>query len=74
MLEFEFIQPGEFEDPYYNVIHDGDIIAYLYFKKDLWRVNFSDEWWLESGILPDISDMIDKLTESTRAQRILGVF
>lgn len=74
-LIFEFIQLDEFDDPEYDVIDDldGEVIGFICFN-DYWLFTSSNSWGLSSYDLIDIADKIHELDESTRSQRILGVF
>lgn len=51
MVTFEFVQPGEFEDPYYKVI-DNKLIAIIFFY---------DEWKLDYISAAISSDQIDQI-------------
>ena len=74
-LEFKLVQPGEFEDYYYEVYHDGDLICQL-----LWSVvdnefmigNFSNYWLLGNQILIDVGSMVGELNAATKADKIFG--
>lgn len=88
MLKFEFMQPGEFDDPHYDVA-DNDVMtesgnghkinrsigSIEYFEVvEQWKISFCDDIVYDSSALLDIAKKLDELNESTRAQRILGVF
>lgn len=40
MLKFEFVQPGEFDDPYYSVIFQDMEIAKIIFYKGYWKCKY----------------------------------
>lgn len=81
MLSFEFVQPSEFEDPYYSIIEDGEVygddgeIGVLVFDEvGKWFVRFRNGWIHDSDTLITVAAKLRQLNKSTESQRILGVF
>lgn len=73
MLKFEYVQDGEYKDPYYQIEIEEVIAGGIEY--------FNGEWGLDwiyglltSETLDKISEKIKQLNKSTRSQRILGVF
>ena len=80
MLKFEFVQPGEFEEPYYAVSEFDTKTDSI---QEIGRIEHFDYEWLyaDNGSfvfapkgLIGISNKINELNQATQAQRILGVF
>lgn len=77
MLKFEFIQPGEFGNPYYGIVNKNKLTGgslYFHIKSKQWSFSWEIHRGLTAESLREIADKLDELNESTRAQRILGVF
>lgn len=75
MLKFEFVQPGEFEDPRYEVIQNKiQTLGGIVFDGEHWTYDDYSYFYLDSGDMDEISAKLKQLNQSTKSQRILGVF
>lgn len=77
MLKFEFVQPGEFDLPYYSIKNKcGNIGGELFYhlKHKIWAFMFYSERGLTSDSLEQIAAKLKQLNQATQSQRILGVF
>lgn len=73
MLKFEFVQPGEFEDPYYEIVKNGKKTGTMTYFNEQWGLNYA-YYWHNAKDMMQISFKAAELNQSTRAQRILGAF
>lgn len=74
-LKFEFVQDGEFNDPYYAVHNSGGYwIASMIFNGKEWVCETYSNRRLTSSLMIIIANNIEELNESLKQQRILGVF
>ena len=71
MINFEFVQASEFDDPFYSIENDGNL-GEIYFFDGQWVIS-----WIYGATKDDLSWIywkLDELNQSTKSQRILGVF
>lgn len=62
MLRFEFIQPGEFDDPEYFVNDaDNDHVGYIYFIDGEWLFTTANDWCLSYDYFDEISAKLKQL-------------
>jgi len=74
-LTFEFVQDGEFYDPYYNVIADEEVNGTIEYDVDEWvLVNIYYDYRFNSIEFIAIAKKLEQLNESTRKQRIFNWF
>ena len=74
-LTFELVQPSEFEDYYYNVKHDGDLICHAVFNEKQKRFLLSN-WYngfdYSANLIIDVGMMCNKLNAETKADKLFG--
>ena len=73
MLKFEFVQPGEFEEPCYEATYEGDCLGYMVFGNN-WKYEDGGSFRIPSNGLRSLAEKLEQLNQSTKSQRILGVF
>lgn len=80
-LEFEFVQPDEFSDPYYHIYDESCNGGYEYhpigsieYYAGYGYMFISYNSAINSIILDSVARKIKELNESLKQQRILGVF
>ncbi len=62
MLKFEFVQPGEFDDPWYEVTDDeNDVVGGIYFLDGIWWWSDSGECYLDAKTMCDVADKLNQL-------------
>ncbi len=76
MISYEFVQPSEFEDPYYEIIddEDGEIIGTIFFGNLAWHGRLDGEFGFCDDIFISIGMKIKQLNNSNEQQLFLGVF
>jgi len=65
-LIFEFIQPSEFGDPYFNVINKNKIHGgYIFYhkKRKVWALKWFSESGLSENVLDEISAKLKELNK-----------
>lgn len=60
-IKFEFIQPSEFEDPYYDVIIDNDCCGNIGYQNGRWLGSVQDDYLYDAVIFHAIANKIDQL-------------
>lgn len=73
VLEFELVQPSEFDEYYYRVLDGNYVMCYI---------EFSDDEWVLCGLvnsigvtiigLSKISNKINELNAATKADKLFG--
>lgn len=66
MLQFEFIQPGEFDDPWYEVTDNNYEIGGIYFLGVRWWWSDSGECYLGAKELKEIEDKLNQLNKEIK--------
>ncbi len=62
MLKFDFVQPGEFDDPFYLVSDNDDDIAELTYDEGFWTLYYLYwDFFLSSNHLDQISAKLKQL-------------
>ena len=77
MLKFEFVQDGEFDDPYYRVRNRHGVTAgeiYWHIKSRIWAVRFDYEGGLQYQTLDEISQKIKELNNRNYPVVLMGDF
>jgi len=73
-IVFELVQPSEFEDYYYNVLHNGDYICKLIYdgENNEFMIGSFNGWLLGYQILIDLGNMVGELNEQTKSDKLFG--
>lgn len=65
MLQFKFIQPSEFDDPFYMLTLGEEDVAKIIFNQGEWVLDrIYENFCLTSGALLDISAKLKQLNEA----------
>lgn len=68
-IEFDFVQPGEFDDPYYDFRLDGKFFGDIRCVDGLWQGALRDDYRYGAGIFSHVAEKIDQLNDSLDDQR-----
>ena len=67
--EFIFCQIGEFDDPIYIYLLDGEMSGHITYMRGRWRGNLKDGYVYSSSILKEMAKKIDELNNNLKKER-----
>lgn len=68
-MRFEFVQPGEFADPYYALMLDGRRFGDIRVVNGQWQGYLTDTYRYSAGIFTAMAEEIDRLNADLETQR-----
>ena len=78
MLEYEFVQGGEFDRPQYQVIFYNEVreylVGYLYFSGGYWNYTDYGAYGLPAHLMIEIGEKMKEFDKSVEEQLFLGRF
>jgi len=72
-MRFELVQPGEFDDYYYDVYCDDEIVCSIEFIENGWCISLleEDEAITYKGLVK-LAEKLNELNEATKAGKLFG--
>lgn len=71
MLKFEFVQPGEFANPFYEIFSNKKITGTLTYMNGQWGLEWNCYWYNAKDMM-QISFKAAELNRATKQQRIFA--